>query len=154
MATDARLHAVPQQTHALLGGFIAWSLSWADNVSHGCHTHIPQGANGKWKWPLHSLFQGRVDSRDACRLTPTIDITIAAVIAQEITPALSPAPYDWLATAAICSHTACSHLCALRIESTCRGAIELYTGFSWFLTCVEGRPHTKEEIPAQIEELQ
>ena len=33
------------------------------------------------------------------KLTPTIDITMAAVMAQDMTPALSPAPYDWLATA-------------------------------------------------------
>ena len=100
------------------------------------------------------ISRRQADSQDARRLTPTRDITIAAVIAQEMTPALSPAPYDWLATATTGSHTACSHFCTLHIESTGRGVIELCTAFSRSLTCVEGRPHTKEEVPAQIKELQ
>ena len=107
------------------------------------------------EWSLHGVKQGDTRRKKyARRLTPTMDITIAAVIAQEMTPALSPAPYDWLATATSRSHTACSHLCTLHIRSTGRGAFELCTALSRSLTCVEGRPHTKEEVPAQIEELQ
>ena len=88
-------------------------------LSHMHATHIySQRQMGVRKWPSMGLNEGaRQTKKGARRLTPTMDITIAAVMAQEMTPALSPAPYDWLATATIHSHTACSHLSALHIEA-------------------------------------
>ena len=59
--------------------------------------HCSGIAHGLCEW-MSSL--DRDDGQTASEpLTPTKDITMAAVIAHDMTPALSPAPYDWLPTA-------------------------------------------------------
>ena len=101
---------------------------------------------------------------------------MAAVMAQDITPALSPAPYDWLATtwritmllstsdnllrriqleaAAGTQMRNCADTCAEVQPGASGRVVVLCKAAEGGLTCVKCRSHPQKKVPAQIEELQ